>query len=294
MERRQLEFFLAVADAGSFTGAAQVLRIAQPSLSSSMRVLEEELGLLLFERHGRGVRLTAAGEALVGPARRTVRSFALAASAVRGVADGGFGRLSVVSSTLWAIQPLVALIGDFRQLRPQVRFEVTDPAGRAAVLEQVRTGRVDFGLVDGVAPTGPLSSQHLVNHEMLAVLPPGRDQPLTMSTAELAGRGFIATPRGSALRELLEAQLEAAGQPTEVMVETAHVASVVPLVLAAAGVAVLPEGMAAEAAAKGARVARLEPPVSVAVSLVWRTAGLNGVAADFLEVARHRYADGVR
>lgn len=291
MERRHLEFFLAIADAGSFTRAAQVLHVAQPSLSYSMRTLEAELGAALFERHGRGVRLTAAGEALIGPARRAVRSFGLAASAVRGVADGDFGLLRIVSSTTWAVHPLVGLIGQFRRLRPQVRFEVTDPAARTVVLDQVRTGHVDFGLVDGPPPAGVLASLELAEQQLLAVLPPGAGHGLTATVEELVRHGLIGTPRGTALRGLLDAHLEAAGQATDVMVETAHAASVVPLVLSGAGAAVLPEGMATDAATKGARVARLEPEGSASVSLVWQSSGLDGVAADFLDLVREHRAD---
>ena len=290
VKRRQLEFFLAIAEAGSFTRAAQDVHVAQPSLSSSMRALEQELGTPLFERHGRGVRLTPAGEALTGPARRAVRSFRLAASAVRGVTEGGFGRLRIVSSTLWAVEPLVGLIGEFRRIRPGVRFEVTDPSSRAAVLDQVRTGQVDFGLVDGLAPGGALASQPLGEHELVAVLPPGREQPGPVTAAELVSQGLISTPVGPALRGLLEQQLEAAGEATDVMVETAHAASVVPLVLAGAGVAVLPEGMAAEAAAKGARLASLEPRSRATVSIVWRAGAIDAVAAHFLAVAREQVA----
>ena len=286
-----MEFFLAIAEAGSFTRAARVLRIAQPSLSYSMRSLEDELGAVLFERHGRGVRLTPAGEALMAPARRTVRSFALAEGAVRGATDGGFGRLRIVANTLWAVHPLVRLVSEFRQLRPGVRFEVPDPANRTVVLEQVRTGEVDFGLVDGVAPGGQIDSQHLVDHEMVAVLPPGPDQRLSVGLAELTPLGLISTPRGTALRTLLDEQLEGAGEPTDVAVETAHVAMVVPLVMARAGVAILPGGMAAEASAKGARVARLDPPTRVSVSLIWRRDALGPVAAHFLTVAQALVAD---
>jgi DNA-binding transcriptional LysR family regulator len=294
MERRQLEFFLAIAEAGSFTRASQVLHLAQPSLSHSMRMLEAELGSPLFERHGRGVRLTAAGEALVGPARRAVRSFGLAASAVRGVVEGDVGVLRIVSSTSWAVHPLVGLIGEFRRLRPQVRFEVTDPAARSVVLDQVRTGQVDFGLVDGPPAAGQLASLVLAEQQLLAVLPPGRGPQLTTTIDELLQHGLIGTPRGTALRGLLDAQLEAAGQPTEVMVETAHAASVVPLVLAGAGAAVLPEGMAADAATKGALVARLEPESRATVSLVWRAGGLEGSATDFLDLVREHQADRAR
>jgi DNA-binding transcriptional LysR family regulator len=170
-----------------------------------------------------------------------------------------------------------------------VRFEVTDPAARAVVLDQVRTGRVDFGLVDGPPPAGALASLELAEQQLLAVLPPGSGQGLTVTVVELVRLGLIGTPRGTALRTLLDAHLEAAGQATEVMVETAHVASVVPLVLAGAGAAVLPEGMAADAATKGARVARLEPESRASVSLVWRRDGLDAAATDFLDLVReHR------
>ncbi|MGH3631406.1 MAG: LysR family transcriptional regulator, partial [Sciscionella sp.] len=73
MERRQLEYFLAVVDHGGFTAAATELHVAQPSLSHSIKTLERELGAELFHRLPRGVRLTSAGEALVAHARRVLR-----------------------------------------------------------------------------------------------------------------------------------------------------------------------------------------------------------------------------
>jgi LysR family transcriptional regulator, carnitine catabolism transcriptional activator len=286
VERRQLEFFLAIAEAGSFTRAASRLSIAQPSLSSSMRGLEDELGTRLFERHGRGVRLTEAGEALVEPARRSVRSFTLAAGAVRAAAGTGYGRLRVVTTTLWALEPLVALIGELRRLHPAVQFEVTDPVSRSDVLDQVRSGAVDLGLVDGPAPGGALESRHLVDQELVAVLPARSTlDALTVTMADLVPLGLIATPSGTPMRALLDAQLEDAGAPREVAVETAHLATVVPLVLAGAGVAVLPQGLAADAAAKGAVVARLDPPARSSVSAVWRRGEPSRLAEQLLVVA---------
>jgi DNA-binding transcriptional LysR family regulator len=262
------------------------LSIAQPSLSTAIRALEGELGTTLFERHGRGVRLTTAGEALVGPARRTLRSFALAAGAVQASADAGFGRLTIISNTLWAIEPLVGVIGEFRRLHPRVQFVVTDPASRTDVLDQVRSGIADFGLVDGTPPGGPIASRWLVDHELVAVLPPGRERrALAMTVGELVPLGLIGTPHGTAMRTLLNEQLEAAGVPPEVAVETAHVASVIPLVLAGGGVAVLPEGLAAEAATKGATVVRLDPPARASVELIWRRERLSPLGEQFLLIA---------
>ncbi|MDO9458155.1 LysR family transcriptional regulator [Nocardioides sp.] len=288
MDRRHLEYFLAIAEAGSFTHAARVLSIAQPSLSYAVRGLEKELGETLFERHGRGVRLTPAGQALVGPARRTLRAFGRAEVAVRGAGDSGFALVRVVTNTVWALDPLVRVVGELRQLRPRLRLEITDPASRTVVIEQVRAGEVDFGLLAGTPPGRPLASLAMVELELVAVLPPGTGphHGLVADTAELVRHGLISTPPGTALRSLLDERLEADGFDRVVAVETAHVASLVPLVLAGAGAALLPEAMAADAGAKGARLARLDPPSRAAVHLVWREHLLTEAGRSLLDVAR--------
>jgi LysR family carnitine catabolism transcriptional activator len=292
MERRHLEYFLAVAESGSFTRAAAMLTIAQPSLSHSIAALERELGSELFERLGRGVKLTPAGEALLEPARRALRSFILAKGAVRSVADAGFGHLSIISGTLWAIEPLVRMIGEFRLVYPAVQFTVTDPSSRSEVLDAVRSGEADFGLLDGTAPAGALASRWLVDHELVAVLPNRSSlSALSMGVADLVPLGLISTPKGTPLRALLDEQLELAGQPAEVAVETAHLASVVPLVLAGAGAALLPEGLASDAAAKGARVVRLTPATRASVHIIWRDGRLNSLGEHFLSVGGELYGN---
>lgn len=290
MDRRQLEYFLAIADSGSFTRAAASLDVTQPSLSHAMTALERELGTPLFERLGRGVRMTSAGESLVEPARRVLRSFAMARGAVRSVALGGRGRLAITANTLWAIDPLVSIIGEFRQLHPRVEFTVADPAQRSDVLDRVRSGEFHFGLVDGVAPTGKLNSRWLTDHELVAVLP-AHQLPSAglVEVGDLVPIGLVSTPRGTALRGLLDEQLERAGLAADVAVETAHLASVIPLVLAGAGAALLPAGLAAEAAAKGARVLSLQPPSRASVSIIWRTGRTSSLEEQFLAVATEMY-----
>ena len=283
MDRRHLEYFVAVAEHGSFTRAAAALSIAQPSLSHSIAWLERDLGSKLFERHGRGVHLTPSGEALLEPARRALRSFQVARGAVRSVSDGGFGHVSIITNTLWAVDPLAGLIGRFRTLHRGVQVTIADPARRADVLDAVRLGGAELGLLDGAPPGGRLSSRWLADHELVAVLPSDAASSGGTTTVEdLLPLGLICTPVGTALRALLDEQLEAAGQPVEVAVETAHLATVVPLVLAGAGAALLPQGLAAEAAAKGARVLALDPPTRTSVHIVWRTGRLSEPAEHFL------------
>jgi LysR family transcriptional regulator, carnitine catabolism transcriptional activator len=287
MDRRHLEYFLAIAESGSFTRAAAALNIAQPSLSHTILMLERELGAQLFERLGRGVKLTAAGQALLEPARRTLGSFEQAQAAVRRVDDVGFGRLCVITNTLWAIEPLVQIVAEFRRAHPAVQLTVPDPQRRFDVLEAVRSGAADFGLVDGVAPTGALESRWLVDHRLVAVLPPQARPGLERATlADLIPLGLISTPHGTALRELLDEELQADGESPELAVETAHLASVVPLILAGAGAALLPEGLAATAAARGARVVPMARPRTARVHLIWRAGATTGPAEHFRMVAR--------
>lgn len=285
MDRRHLEYFLAVVDSGSFTRAAASLNLTQPSLSHAISALERELGSALFERIGRGVRMTPAGESLVEPARRVLRAFGVARGAVRRTTDGGQGRLGVIANTLWAVDPLVSIIGEYRQLHPGVQLVIADPVSRSDVLDRVRSGEFNFGLVDGIAPSGILSSRRLVERELVAVVPALSLRPSTrVEVTELLPLGLISTPRGTALRSLVNEELERVGHPGDVAVETAHLASVIPLVLAGAGAALLPAGLAAEAESKGARVLSLNPPSVAAVSLVWRVHPLSGAEQHFLAV----------
>jgi len=105
MDDRRLRYFLAVVDEGSVTRAAQRLHVAQPSLSQALRAFEREIDVQLFHRVGRGLRLTAAGEALVGPARLVLRAMDEARSAISGVVELRTGTLEIAAlpsrSTRW-------------------------------------------------------------------------------------------------------------------------------------------------------------------------------------------------
>src|SRR3712207_1029530 len=110
MDRRGLEYFLAVAGHGSFRDAASALHVSQPSLSVAIQGRARELGAQLFHRQKDGSRLTAAGEALLGPARRTLREFEEARTAVVNVATLRSGRLDIVAQPHLASDPLPSLL----------------------------------------------------------------------------------------------------------------------------------------------------------------------------------------
>ncbi|MGP4016371.1 LysR family transcriptional regulator [Saccharopolyspora sp. 5N708] len=286
MERRELEYFLAIAEHGSFTAAAQALHVAQPSLSHAIRNLEHELGGKVFHRLPHGVALTPAGEALVEPARQVMRDLSTASASVRQVLGLSAGRLEVVAQTTLAVDPLAELIGAFLRMHPKVEVAVSDPELGSDVTSAVRAGECELGMVDAEHQIGDLASMVLRGREIFAVLPPdAATRGRTLSCSELSTLDWVTTPRGTATRAVIEDAVGAKGATPVVAVETAHQAMVVPLVLAGAGSTLLPQSMAQDAAARGAVVLPLRPRVIRRGVLFWRPGPLSPAAAEFVRMA---------
>ncbi|GAB3140616.1 LysR family transcriptional regulator [Microbispora hainanensis] len=285
MDRRQIEYFLAVVAHGSFTSAAHALNVTQPSLSHAVGALERELGVELFTRLGRGVRLTSAGEALLEPAQQIVRDFSRARASVQRVRGLQSGRLYIVALTTLAVDPLARMVGAFRNRHPGIDIRITDPEQAVAVAEMVRSGKCELGLADFSVPATGLRTLELPEQEMLAVLPPGSPYAERLTISEVAELDLVTTPQGTTTRTVVEQALAGASVPLRIAVETTHRAAIVPLVLAGAGAALLPRPMAEEAARQGTRIARIDPPVTRRVRLLWRSESLSPAAEAFVRLA---------
>jgi LysR family carnitine catabolism transcriptional activator len=287
MERKHLEYFLAVAAQGSFTGAAYALHVAQPSLSHAIRSLEREVGARLFNRLGRGVTLTPAGEAMIGPAQQVLREFAQVRTSIERVSGLGAGRLDIVALTTLSVDPLAPMVGAFRRHYPAIGFSVVDPEQAAAVAEMVRSGRCELGLADFSVPATGLKTLELPEQEILAVLPPeaAPAKDSAISVDEVAALDLIATPPGTSTRTLVDTTLSAVGRPARISVETTHRASIVPLVLSGAGAALLPRPLADDAATLGAVTRPIDPPVVRRVRLLWRPGPVSQAAEAFISMA---------
>jgi DNA-binding transcriptional LysR family regulator len=146
MTLQQLSYFLAAAELGSFSAAAESLFMAQPSLSDQIRRLEAELGVPLFARVGRGLELTEAGRLLRPHAERTLAAAREAAESVQEVRDitGGTVAFGTFGSAHHYL--LGGLIADFRTRRPKVRVRAVGQ-NSAEVADEVREGRLEAGLV---------------------------------------------------------------------------------------------------------------------------------------------------
>jgi DNA-binding transcriptional LysR family regulator len=288
MDARQLEYFLAVADHGSFNRAAASLHLAQPSLSQAIRSLERELGTLLFHRIGRRIELTEAGQAMIPPARQVLRDLEFTRATVESVKGLRTGRLDIASMPSPAVQPLARMIGAYLRRYPAMRVDVRAVPTASAVAAQVRTGAVEIGLV-GTA--GPLRSPYVVVHPVgrqrfVLLAPPG--DPLRLGRAvtldDLAGLTVVAAPPGTRARQLIEELIER-GIPVRIGVEAAYREAVLPLVLQGTGVALVTEAWADLARGVGALVLDVEPPQYLYLWLLSRRAPLTQAARAFLDCA---------
>lgn len=290
MDERRLRYFLAVVEEGGVTRAAARLHIAQPSLSQALRAFEAELGVELFHRAGRTLRLSSAGQELIGPARQALRAIEEARNAVSGVTELTSGTLELGALATLAADPMAPLIGRFRERYPGVQVRVQEPESADGALGLVQEGRCELG-----AAHLPLSAPDIVTHplgeqELLIVLPPGAPGQGAMRPRELVETPLVVSPRGTSTRMLLEQALAAVGVTPRIAVETAAREAIVPLVLAGAGAALLPAPLAREAERRGAVVRQARPSITRKIGLIHRDGLLSAAARAFLQVAAERSA----
>jgi DNA-binding transcriptional LysR family regulator len=287
VELRHFRHLLALADAGTFTAAADELGITQPSLSQSIKALESELGVALFSRLGRSVELTVAGRAMIGPARAAIRDAETARSAVQAVVGLESGSLDVVVLPTLAVDPAAGIVGRFRRLHPGVRVSLRGPELVADVVDMVTEGVCELGIADRIQPSNAMIAEHLVDQAYMVVAPPGARRVGGRRAMELvAEHALLTTPPGTSTRLVTDEALAMAGVDVPIAVETAHRESLVPLVLAGAGATLLPEPQAVQARERGAVVVRPHPPVTRSISLVYRNEPMSPAAAAFATVAR--------
>jgi DNA-binding transcriptional LysR family regulator len=241
MELRQIHYFVAVAEAEHFGRASARLRIAQPALSRQIRLLEDELGVPLFERLPRGVRLTAAGRMFLDEARAVQAQVARAAAAARAVAAGQAGtlRLTFIEAVAW--HGLVPdAIRRFRETHPGVELSLA-AMPTAEQLAALRQGRTDAALIYNPVPADDIEARPLVRHSVLLAVPaawPLAARP-EVETADLAGLPMVGFQRRASPRffDDIHARLRAAGVTPRYIAELMAETEMLALVSAGAGVA---------------------------------------------------------
>lgn len=285
MDLRRLRLFLAVVDGGGMTRAAEAMHVSQPSVSQAVRELEAELGTPLFHRVGRRLVLTAAGEALVEPARQVLRDVETGQAAVEAVAGLSAGRLDLGALPTLAADPVAPLVGAFRVAHPGIDIALADPADARALVDLVASGSCELGITAEPVVDPALTSHALGQQDLLAVLPPGADAAHTMAVTTLVRFPLVAAPPGTTTRGQLEGAFAEARVTPHIAVVTEQREAILPLVLAGAGATLFPRPLAEQAAALGAVVVSLRPRLTRPVHLFHRAGPLSPAASAFRELA---------
>ncbi|WP_433869649.1 LysR family transcriptional regulator [Saccharopolyspora sp. CA-218241] len=205
MTLRQFEYALAVAEAGSATAAAELLRVAQPSVSQQIRGLERELGVALFARTPTGLVPTAVGRAFLRDAEVAVRTARRAKATARAGADEREGELVVAAQMGLGTRQLPGALSAVRRRFPRLEITVFEEANPAELKRLARRGAVDLGLVGGPCEDGRYEGHHLGDEEFVAVLGPEQAR-LAADRVELrdvAREPWIRFDHGSALDGVL-------------------------------------------------------------------------------------------
>ncbi|MDX6331612.1 MAG: hypothetical protein QOI83_3995, partial [Streptomycetaceae bacterium] len=273
MERRQLEYFVAVVEQGGFTHAAQSLRVAQPSLSRAIQKLERDLGVTLFHRVGRNVVLSNAGETLAHRARLVLRDLDALRAAARSIGHGTVGRVDVAATSSSALEPVTSIVAELRGRHPGVTVSTSSALSAAEVIAMVLQGRCEVGVSGSVErPTGQgLVAHHLRDEEFLLVAPPNTmaDTGPTVTPEALRGMRFVVTKPATAVRALFDRLAATVGDMT-IAAEVGDRSVVLPMVLKGIGAGLMPDGWADLARRAGAEVYRFSPAETLPQWLIYR------------------------
>ncbi len=242
MTLRQLEYVLAVAQAGSFVQAAEALGVSQPTLSQQIRALEAEVGGALLDRSPRQVRLTPAGKALIGDAQAAVtaahRAVRAARRAVRAVPEV----LTLATVRSLAASVLPEIIMRWHGYRPEVSIRIHELASRDLVAATVRQGHADLGV--GPLPADWAGARAELGWEQLVLVLP-RSDPLTHAEQPvrlglLSRHEWVLYKDRHSLGEQVLAACRAAGFEPQCAVRTAQVEAAARLAAAGIGPSLVP------------------------------------------------------
>jgi LysR family transcriptional regulator, carnitine catabolism transcriptional activator len=209
---RQLRVFVAVAEALSFTRAGDALGLPQSSVSTQLRELEDVLGLRLFDRHTRMLRLTEDGAEILPLARKTLADLDAVVGSSAELKTLGRGRVSIAASSVQAAMVLPRVMRAFAERHPGIKVELFD-VSQDEVLSMVHSGAVDFGLGTAFGSHQELGMRSLWHESFFAVLPKGHSLAgkQDLSWRELLGEPLIGPRKGNPVRAVLDFALASEG-----------------------------------------------------------------------------------
>jgi DNA-binding transcriptional LysR family regulator len=290
MELRHVRYFLAVAEEGNVTRAAEKLGIGQPPLSQQIHALEDEIGVRLFRRTGHGVLLTEAGQAFMLDARRLMADATLAVHNAQRAGKGEIGQLNIGFTGSAVFNPVVSnLIRKFRQEYPDVNLTLVE-GNTERLLAEMNEGRLDVAFVrPGSQSPASFMFHEIAIESMKLVLP--ATHPLAsrkkIALQKLANEPFVLLPRNASptLHDVIVGACRNAGFEPNPGQEAPQLSSVVNLVAAEFGVSLVPASVC-QIRVDGVVYADVQgPAIKIRLALAFRRDRTAGKIANFIAAA---------
>ncbi|RKN70690.1 LysR family transcriptional regulator [Paenibacillus ginsengarvi] len=241
MEWQQLEYFQVVAEEEHFTRAAQLLSIAQPTLSRSIAKLEEELGVPLFDRQGRHVKLNRYGQLFYRRATRILREMTDAKREIADMQNPEQGSVSLAFLKSLGLSSVPELLRQFRRRYPYVTFQLHQNSTNA-MLDQLEAGEIDYGLASITEMRPGIEWQQLWSEDIYVYVP--NDHILADRSSvrldELAHESFVILKQGYGARTVFDEACRKAGIAPHIAFESDEAVSAIGFVKAGLGITMLP------------------------------------------------------
>lgn len=238
---RQIRSFIAVARSGSFTQAAGLLHVSQPTLTVQIRRLEESLRVRLFDRNTRSVELTRIGRDLLPVFERTLQDLDAVILDLRDAAAETRGIVRLAALPSYAAGPLPDAVKIFRETRPGVSFVLRD-AIASRVVALVRSEEVDLGLTGGEVVHPDLEILFSARDEMSVIHPQGHpiERAASVTAAVLAAYPLVLMHPDTSVRSVTDAAFAAVGLAPSPTAEATYMMTAVAMVRAGLGITILP------------------------------------------------------
>lgn len=278
MEIRQLRYFLDIARTEHLTQSAQNLFVTQSTLSHGLRQLEQELGVALFDRLGRGLKLSQAGEVFRAYALRALKEVEAGRMALADMDCLRSGRLTVGAYPTF-LNSVAAAVAAFNRDHPAVTVEVRSLRA-AAIEQQLLDGELDLGIASYPAEHEDLEAQPLFDERLLLMVSSGH--PLagrrSLDLKALDGMALALLPRTFAMRRQIDATLREGGIKPHVLVEMEPVESLLSLCRHGHLAVIVPERASHQAPELHA-IALAEPTMLRHAGILWRRGSSRSSAA---------------
>lgn len=294
MDLRQLRFFTEIARTGNFTRAAERLRIAQPAVSVAIKRLEEELDLVLFNRHDKRVTLTAEGEVFLEHARGILDGIKAAELEMADLHGLNKGEVRIGIPPMLSAYFFPSILCDFARRYPHLHLSVSGE-GAWRIQQMISQGELDMGVIAGRNVPDTLEARHFLREEVVVCVP--ADHPFARQSvvtfAEFVREPLVFYKEGYYLRELILDVIKGSGSP-RIVFETNLFTLVKSLVRGGMGIATFLRMVVA--ADDDLIAVPFDPPLYLDLVIAWKRSAYlsrpNSAFVDFLMERTREYGDG--